>query len=92
MAWVFPAPAGVILDDMEEILDGVGFPRTCGGDPTTYSVNSPCFCVFPAPAGVIRAKLLHSVAIISFPRTCGGDPRQKNKHLFHYQFSPHLRG
>ena len=30
---VFPAGAGVILGTLTDILDSVGFPRRCGGDP-----------------------------------------------------------
>ena len=30
---VFPAPAGVILLDPYDVVEKIGFPRTCGGDP-----------------------------------------------------------
>ena len=35
---VFPAYAGVILQELKKDVNFLSVPRVCGGDPTTYSL------------------------------------------------------
>ena len=55
---LFPAHAGVILEQLGQAIQILAFPRTCGGDPEQYSLSKSRKGLFPAHAGVIPCACL----------------------------------
>ena len=89
---VFPAGAGVILNEAEEQLKKESFPRRCGGDPQILFIIIWSIQVFPAGAGVIPPSQEPNCVGKCFPRRCGGDPHVKMPAHNPGLFSPQVRG
>ena len=51
--YLFPAQAGVILEELDIFTREESFPRASGGDPKKESKTADNKILFPAQAGVI---------------------------------------
>ena len=89
---LFPAYAGVILNDFVQNNFFCSFPRIRGGDPAEPVTLPMTGALFPAYAGVIPNFQQFNKFSTTFPRIRGGDPTNDERRTFYAFFSPHTRG
>ena len=90
--WVFPAYAGMFLDNENATLVLVSFPRVCGDVPPRIMLPEISMLVFPAYAGMFRPPLQPRHRKRSFPHVCGDVPNCRDKIIRMVMFSPRMRG
>ena len=89
---LFPAYAGVILEEIFGGGSNGAFPRIRGGDPKALCLGRFGGILFPAYAGVIPTNTVEDGFAYTFPRIRGGDPYITQKGWQTMCFSPHMRG
>ena len=89
---LFPAYAGVILENGKNTCQTQPFPRIRGGDPKHSRLYGSANELFPAYAGVIPVLCPGLIFFPAFPRIRGGDPMFNPKKVYSGRFSPHTRG
>ena len=89
---MFPAGAGVILNQLYGYVQKIRVPRRCGGDPISKQSKSASDCVFPAGAGVILVGKPRPPYRSCVPRRCGGDPKNALVARARRECSPQVRG